>query len=69
MYRARALWQKSEGECKICRRRRRIEEVNLIVLNVFQTELIDGEACYIDVGFSYPGCAENFDAVYCIDLL
>ena len=24
---------------------------------------IDGEACYIDVGFSYPGRAENFDAV------
>ena len=30
---------------------------------------IDGEACYIDVGFSYPGCAENFDAIDCIEIL
>ncbi len=30
---------------------------------------IDGGACYIAVGFSYPGCAENFDAIYCIDVL
>ena len=22
------------------------------------SEFIDGEACYIDVGFSYPSCAE-----------
>jgi len=25
---------------------------------VFFPEYIDGGACYIDVGFSYPGCAE-----------
>ena len=34
----------------------RIEK--LICTNVFLAEQIDGEACYIDVGFPYPGRAE-----------
>ena len=44
--------------------RRRIE-LNYLhqTYYVFLAEHIDGGACYIDVGFSYPGCAENFDAI------
>ena len=63
------MWQSEKCRALNIATKSRIEEIKLVLNYAFLDEQIDGEACYIDVGFSYPGCAENFDAIYCIELL
>ena len=41
-------------------RREQLKELRMILKNVFLAEYIDGAACYIDVGSSYPGRAEVY---------
>ena len=53
------MWQSEKCRALNIVAKRRIE--NCIIklhLNVLFPEYIDGAACYIDVGFSYPSCAE-----------
>ena len=52
------MWQSEKCRVLNIVAKRRIEEIKLILNYAFLDEHIDGEACYIDVGFSYPGCAE-----------